>query len=251
MNRLITSAASMSSLEIAELVGSRHDKVKQSIERLVERSVIVQPPMGGEQNIDAMGRSRVTQVYVFSGEKGKRDSIVVVAQLSPEFTARLVDRWQELEQGVEAKLPSNYIEALEAHLQSEREKLVIAHERDEAIRTKAQIGSRREATAMATASAAKREAQMLLHELGRNQHHATVRAVERATGEKFARNAYVELRRWCKKHNVAAQDVPDERHGSVKAWPAGAWLEAFDISLSALFGIDRSGGGNTGSLSHG
>ncbi len=27
----------------------------------------------------------------------KRDSYVVVAQLSPELTARLVDRWQELE----------------------------------------------------------------------------------------------------------------------------------------------------------
>jgi phage regulator Rha-like protein len=32
-------------------------------------------------------------VYVVN----KRDSYVVVAQLSPEFTARLVDRWQELE----------------------------------------------------------------------------------------------------------------------------------------------------------
>lgn len=31
---------------------------------------------------------------------GKRDSYVVVAQLSPEFTARLVDRWQELEEQV-------------------------------------------------------------------------------------------------------------------------------------------------------
>jgi phage regulator Rha-like protein len=87
----------MSSREIAELVDSRHDKVKQSIERLVDRGVIVQPPTGDEPGLDAMGRPRVTQVYVFSGEQGKRDSIVVVAQLSPEFTARLVDRWQELE----------------------------------------------------------------------------------------------------------------------------------------------------------
>ena len=36
-------------------------------------------------------------MYVFSGEQGKRDSIIVVAQNSPEFTAILVDRWQELE----------------------------------------------------------------------------------------------------------------------------------------------------------
>lgn len=83
----------MSSREIAEVVDSRHDKVKQSIDRLVQRGVIVQPPMGDEQDIDAMGRARTTSVYLVS----KRDSYVVVAQLSPEFTARLVDRWQELE----------------------------------------------------------------------------------------------------------------------------------------------------------
>lgn len=84
----------MSSREIADLVGSRHDKVKQSIERLVERGVIVQPPMGGEQLRDALGRPRAESVY----HVNKRDSFVVVAQLSPEFTAALVDRWQELEQ---------------------------------------------------------------------------------------------------------------------------------------------------------
>ena len=76
----------MSSREIAEVVDSRHDDVKRSIERLVQRGVIVQPPMGDEQDIDAMGRARTTSVYHVS----KRDSYVVVAQLSPEFTARLV-----------------------------------------------------------------------------------------------------------------------------------------------------------------
>lgn len=99
MNQLMNlSAASMSSMNISELVQSRHDKVKQSIERLVEHGVIIQPLMGNEQSIDTMGRSRSTQVYIFAGEQGKRDSIIVVAQLCPEFTARLVDRWQELEQ---------------------------------------------------------------------------------------------------------------------------------------------------------
>lgn len=83
----------MSSREIAEVVDSRHDDVKRSIVRLVQRGVIVQPPMADEQDIDALGRQRTTSVYRVS----KRDSYVVVAQLSPEFTARLVDRWQELE----------------------------------------------------------------------------------------------------------------------------------------------------------
>ena len=87
----------MTSLEIAELVEKRHDNVKRTIETLVNTSVIVQPQIVDELSTDKMGRTRTTQVYVFTGEQGKRDSIIVVAQLCPEFTARLVDRWQELE----------------------------------------------------------------------------------------------------------------------------------------------------------
>jgi phage regulator Rha-like protein len=45
-------------------------------------------------------------------ELTKRDSYVVVAQLSPEFTARLVDRWQELENKNQPVIPKNYPEAL-------------------------------------------------------------------------------------------------------------------------------------------
>lgn len=82
----------MSSREIADLVGARHDNVRRTVERLSERGVIALPPLE-EKPTDG----RPTLEYVFAGEKGKRDSIVVVAQLSPEFTARLVDRWQELE----------------------------------------------------------------------------------------------------------------------------------------------------------
>ncbi len=90
------SEQSMTSLEIAELVQSRHDKVKQSVERLVERGVVAQPPMGNVVKT-INNRDYETEVCIFKGEQGKRDSIVVVAQLCPEFTARLVDRWQELE----------------------------------------------------------------------------------------------------------------------------------------------------------
>lgn len=96
MNQVIQASnvdqVTMTSAEIADLVESRHDKVKQSIERLAKRGVIQLPPMGEVQN--HLGQ----RVSVYS--VGKRDSYVIVAQLSPEFTARLVDRWQELEQRV-------------------------------------------------------------------------------------------------------------------------------------------------------
>ncbi len=112
MNELINSnAIKMTRIEIAELVGSRHDKVKQSIERLAVRGVIRNPPMVVFEKINNLGLLRGVEAYVFEGEQGKRDSIIVVAQLSPEFTARLVDRWRELE-GATAKIPQTFSEAL-------------------------------------------------------------------------------------------------------------------------------------------
>ncbi|WP_421526775.1 phage antirepressor KilAC domain-containing protein [Pseudomonas brenneri] len=83
-------ARKMSSQEIADLVSARHDSVKRTIERLAEKGVIQLPPLVEVKN--HLGQT-VEQYQVC-----KRDSFVVVAQLSPEFTARLVDRWQELEE---------------------------------------------------------------------------------------------------------------------------------------------------------
>jgi phage antirepressor YoqD-like protein len=60
-----------------------------------------------------LGLARPVKLYTFEGDKGKRDSYVVVAQLSPEFTARLVDRWQELEaEKQQARIPQTLSEAL-------------------------------------------------------------------------------------------------------------------------------------------
>jgi len=92
-----TKPLTMSSREIAELVCSRHDKVKQSIKRLAERGVITFPPMGETSFTDKIGKKQWVRVY----HLGERDSYIVVAQLSPEFTAQLVDRWRMLERAVE------------------------------------------------------------------------------------------------------------------------------------------------------
>lgn len=107
----VLSPVTMSSREIADLVGSRHDSVKRTVARLAASAVIECPPV-----VDFKNANNVTGTeYVFAGEKGKRDSIVVVAQLSPEFTAKLVDRWQELEAAMQApqfSLPTTFAEAL-------------------------------------------------------------------------------------------------------------------------------------------
>lgn len=103
--------ATMTSQEIADLVGSRHDNVKRTIDTLASSGVITFPqteekPTGG----------RPVTLYVFTGERGKRDSIIVVAQLSPEFTARLVDRWQELEQRLQVAAAADLSDRVNASL---------------------------------------------------------------------------------------------------------------------------------------
>lgn len=91
MNEMMNvNVLTMSSEEISVLLDSRHDKVKQSVDRLVERGVISQPPM-----VDGIKAANGVTPKKYLLEK--RDSFIVVAQLSPEFTAKLVDRWQELE----------------------------------------------------------------------------------------------------------------------------------------------------------
>lgn len=87
---------SMTHKEIADLVGSRIDSVKRTIERLAESSVIRLPPLVDFGEINNLGLLVTREYYRFEGEQGERDSIVVVAQLSPEFTAKLVDHWREL-----------------------------------------------------------------------------------------------------------------------------------------------------------
>lgn len=97
----------MTSREIADLVESRHDNVKRTIERLADNGAIQLPPLEEVKN----GQGQTVSEYRI----GKRDSYVIVAQLSPQFTARLVDRWQELEEAQKMPamaLPQTFAQAL-------------------------------------------------------------------------------------------------------------------------------------------
>ena len=91
-----SNTAKMTSLDIEVVTGSGHSEVKRSIERLANKGVIALPPTAIMLN-KVNNRDYKTEVFVFSGDKAKRDSLIVVAQLSPEFTADIVDRWIYLE----------------------------------------------------------------------------------------------------------------------------------------------------------
>lgn len=103
---------SMTSLDISELCQKRHDNVKRLIENLINQQVIACPQIEVVQK-EANSRTYNVEVYIFSGEQGKLDSITVVAQLCPEFTAALVKRWYELENQNAVQLPQTFAEALQ------------------------------------------------------------------------------------------------------------------------------------------
>lgn len=88
MNSLVTKPTAMSSREIADVVQKRHDNVKRTIESLADKG-LVRFTQSEETSHEGAG-ARPVEVYLVN----ERDSYVVVAQLSPEFTARLVDYWQ-------------------------------------------------------------------------------------------------------------------------------------------------------------
>jgi hypothetical protein len=120
-----SSVLTMSSREIADLVESRHDSVKRTIERLQDKGLIQLTPMVEVKN--HLGQV-VTEYQLI-----KRDTYVVVAQLSPEFTARLVDRWQELENQQMPQIPQTLSEALRLAAdqaeQIERQNLLLEQQR--------------------------------------------------------------------------------------------------------------------------
>jgi len=120
LNLQSAAEATMSSREIADLVEKRHDNVLRTIEGLAARGAIALPQAEEVPN-DGPGPRMVGQYRV-----GKRDSYVIVAQLSPEFTARLVDRWQELEARAPAPVELSRLQILEMAMASERERVALA-----------------------------------------------------------------------------------------------------------------------------
>jgi len=106
MNQLITATQlTMSSREIADLTKKEHKNVTRTIESLISDSILT-------AQIEPLSYEHRGNWYRFY-ELNKRDSLVVVARLSPEFTAEIVDRWQELESQQAPKLPQSFAQALQ------------------------------------------------------------------------------------------------------------------------------------------
>lgn len=103
MNQLITATQlTMSTRDIASLLGKKHSNIKVSAERLAENGTIALQGSKFEHN------GNTYEEYLLD----KRSSVILVAQNCPEFTAAIVDRWQWLESQQAPKIPQTYAAAL-------------------------------------------------------------------------------------------------------------------------------------------
>lgn len=139
-------------------------------------------------------------------------------------------------------MPKTYAEALRALAAEvemreavEAQKALAEEQRDEAIRTKAEIGSRREATSMATASAAVRQRDALADKLGEGKHWKSVKAIPwllEVFGPSRGMYSVVgkKLAQLGERMGKPSREIEDATYGTIKAHHVDV-IEAFRLEL--------------------
>lgn len=200
----------MTSLEIAHMTDKRHDNVRRLIQKLAENKVIRLPQIEETEENNNLGLPFRRKVYVFEGEQGRRDTTIIVAQLSPVFTAKIVDRWIELERSL-TRLPdfTDPVACAEAWLTEYKAKRVV-----------------------------QTELVAFRNDRGCGESVATINEVSKATGKKYQ---WRELTAWCEKHNVQRTKVWLTKKSGSFAYPAYAWLHVYGVDLNQLFMTKKDG----------
>lgn len=227
MNMLTSASVTMSSDEIAEVCIARHNDVVETIERLFEKGVL-RESRKTTRRVQPVGGGRPKDVYDLT----KRDSLVVVSGYDDEVRAKLIDRWMELEGRIMPSLPNFSDPAAAARAWAdEHEARTIAE------RTKAEIGSRREATAMNTASQAVKKLTQLEIELDRSHQFASVKRMTMLYhGQEFSWRL---LKQTATEMGSPSIEVFDANYGTVKAYHADVWREAYALEIPAASAPDK------------
>ena len=168
----------------------------------------------------------------------KREACLMAMSYSYELQAQIFDRMTAMENHIAAQnLPSyaidDPIERAKKWIEEEKQKQLAIQERDHAIATKAEIGSRREATAMGRLSAKVKEVEKLKTQLDSSTGFATIKKVQSLTGGTYDTYA---LRRYSKAQGLEIQKAEDANYGSVNSYHKDAWLAVYNINLSSIGG---------------
>lgn len=223
--RIVNVPITMSSREIAELTGKQHQHVKRDIEKMLN-DLGEDASKFGHIYLDSMNREQSE----FRLDRELTETLLL--GYSAPLRRKVLTRLRELEgivAGSSLAIPnfSDLVAAARAWAdQVEARRL--------AEQAKAEIGSRREATAMNTASQAVKRAGRLQIELDRSRQYATVKRMEILYhGQQFSWRL---LKSTSTEMGIASIDVFDANYGTVKAYHADVWREAYALDIPAADG---------------
>lgn len=149
------------------------------------------------------------------GTWANQDIALYFAQwCSPKFHIWCNNQIKELLTNGVVVMPTSYRDAI-AQL------LIEIDAKEEAIRTKAEIGDRRQATAMNTAS-------QLSKQLDKAKDYATIKRIESITGTKYN---WRELKKASVANHYPVNNVFDANYGTVKSYHADAWLDVYGVNI--------------------
>lgn len=230
---IITQAiVTMSSPEIAELTGKKLGHVNRDI-RIMLDDLKDEPKLDHQFREEKDARGYTTAFHL---DRELTDTLLT--GYSAVVRRKVIARWHELEGKAAAPLAPaelSRMEILQLAIESEKGRLLAIEERDRAIATKAQIGSKREATAMATAASARRETTKLRALMGEAAGSASILAVQ----GKLKNRAFDWrlLKSYCKTCELEMGNSWNPGiQRDVKTYPAEAWMAVYDVDLIELFG---------------
>lgn len=180
---IVNGKPSVTSLQVAAAFGKEHKNVLADIRNTIGKcsDEFTELNFQPSEYTDSTGRK--LPMYVLS-----KDGLMMVTMgyITPEamqIKEAYIARFNEMEEALRVRnnkpmLPEDYIAALRALADAEEEKKLALEQRDFYKRTKAQIGERREATAMNTASRLSKENGKLKDALGEGKTWKQVTAIE-------------------------------------------------------------------------
>lgn len=211
MNMLINTitSATMSSREIAELTGKRHDHIMADIRKMLNDLGQTSPEFSGDLP-DAYGRRQP----IFN--LPKRETLILVSGYNVGMRAKIIDRWQELE-AQQTKTPVIRNQNLAMIIQMATEMDAI------------QTAQQQQANEL---EAVKKEIKTIGARSQPDTEFFTVLGYANLAGKKIDYKAAAQLGKKCKAMSdqcgYMTGTVPDARHGSVGTYHVSVLESVFD-----------------------
>ncbi len=237
---LRTNVETMSSLEIAQLTGKEHKDVMRDIRVMLEAlgiDIRAQNCAVIETSYKA-GTGKAYPMYLLNEEL----TLTLTSGYSIIQRNAIIKEWQAHRRGgmtptVQQPAELSRKDLLLMALKSEEEKERLQFERDEAIKTKGQISTSREASIMGKLARTNEkvrqlEAKLAIVNQAPEYAYATVLAIQSRL--KHLKVSGLKLTYYCNRNGLVMKDIPDERYGVVHSYPAQAWKEVYQIDINTV-----------------